>query len=60
MLHKWSHGELGVTMHRKTMQAYFGCLGLTWNKVKAKKRTTLVSYRNDAIRKILIRLDAYA
>jgi hypothetical protein len=52
-----SYGELGVTMHamhRKTIQAY---LGLSWNNVKAKKRT-LLSYRNDAIRKLLIRLDA--
>jgi hypothetical protein len=54
LLLKWSYGELGVSMHRKTMQAY---LGLSWNNVKAKKRT-LFSYQNDAIRKLLIRLDA--
>jgi hypothetical protein len=39
ILLKWSHGELGVTM-----QAYLGCLGLSWNNVKAKK---LISERHN-------------
>jgi transposase len=56
MLTNWTRLTLKVDMHRKTMRTYLGRLGLSWNKVKPKRRT-LGSYRQDVIWKFIIRLN---
>jgi transposase len=47
-----------ITISRSTMAAYLSRLGLSWRKVKPKKRT-LGSYRKDAIRDFLIGYDKH-
>jgi hypothetical protein len=48
--------EIEVT--QRSVRRYFSRLGLSWQRVKTKKRT-LDGYRIDAIREFLIKLDKY-
>ena len=50
--------EFGVAMCRMTMSNYLRQLGLSWNMVRARKRT-FYQYRSDAIRSYIIQLSAY-
>jgi hypothetical protein len=50
--------EFGVAMCWMTMSNYLRRLGLSWNMVRARKRT-FYQYRSDAIRSYIIQLSAF-
>jgi transposase len=54
----WFQQVLGITMSRRTIQRKLQATGLSWSKVKPRKRT-LASFRLKAIRDFLISLDNY-